>query len=181
MTTPEFARDALRIALQDDPFWRAYLHHIEYPQESSVSLHLAILVNPYLQRIFDGTKTIESRFSTQRRVPYRQVETGDIILLKRAGGPIVGIGLVNAPMFYQLTPVLLQHIQMNYADALGITEPAFWDQQARAAFATLMPLLHVRPITPIPFIKRDQRAWIILQRRVPHQLRLPYETHLAAD
>ncbi len=181
MTTPRFAPDAVCTALQDDPFWAEHLRHIGYPEGHRVALHLAILVNPYLQRLLNGQKTIESRFSVQRRAPYAQVASGDVVLLKRSGGPIMGIGLVAEPTFYELTPTLLQHIQTTYADALGIDNPAFWTERATAAFATLIPLLHVRQIPPIPFVKRDQRAWVVLQRRVPQPLFFSPLAHHAAD
>jgi hypothetical protein len=169
MTTPGIAPDVLYTALQDDTFWSRYIQQALTPNAQAVSLHLAILVNPYLQRLLDGQKTIESRFSIQRRAPYEQVQAGDVVLLKQSGRPIRGIGLVSQVWFYELTPPVLQHIQTTYADELGIDDPGFWAARTTASFATLMRLDHVSPIAPIVFTKRDQRAWVVLQRRIAQQ------------
>jgi hypothetical protein len=165
MTTPMIAPDVLRAAVQGDVFWEQQLQHLFASSHERVALHLAILVDPYLQLLLDGKKTIESRFSIDRRAPYDRVQPGDVILLKRSGGPIVGIGLVADAMFYRLTPAVLQSIRDAFADELGISDPSFWSDRERAAFATLLRLAHVRPLSPIPYRKRDQRAWIILKQR----------------
>ena len=159
------APDVLHAAVQGDVFWEHQLQHLFTSSRERVALHLAILVDPYLQFMLDGKKTIESRFSINRRAPYGLAQPGDIILLKRSGGPIVGIGLVADAMFYRLTPAVLHDIRDAFADELGISDPAFWSDRARAAFATLLRLAHVRPLSPILYHKRDQRAWIILQQR----------------
>jgi hypothetical protein len=165
MTTPIIALDAIRLAVRGDAFWEQQLEYIFAPAGDSVALHLAILVNPYLQLLLDGQKTIESRFSVNRRAPYYQVQTGDIVLLKRSGGPISGLSLVVDTMFYQLTPGVLRQIRDEFADELGIQDPSFWSDRERSSFATLLRLSHVRTVNPIPFLKRDQRAWIILKQR----------------
>lgn len=169
MTTPGLAPELLHAAVQHDPFWSNYIQQVLQSEPGDAALHLAILVNPYLQLLLDGHKTIESRFSVQRRTPFDQVAQGDVILLKRSGGPIVGIGAVMQARFYEVTPQVLEHIQTHYGPQLGIRDPAFWEARASASFATLLWLEHVMSITPIPFHKRDQRAWVILKRRVHQQ------------
>jgi ASC-1-like (ASCH) protein len=159
------APDLLRAAVQGDAFWEGQLQRVFTSHDDAVALHLAILVNPYLQLLLDGRKTIESRFSMNRRAPYDQVKPGDVVLLKRSGGPISGIGLVTEAKFYQLTPDVLRQIRDEFAGELGITDPAFWSDRERSSFATLLRLAHVRTLDPIPYLKRDQRAWIILKRR----------------
>jgi ASC-1-like (ASCH) protein len=53
-----------------------------------------VFIEPYLQFILDGQKTVESRFSANRSAPYQQVGKGDVVLLKRTGGPVMGVGSV---------------------------------------------------------------------------------------
>lgn len=155
----------LRPALLGDPFWERYLQsHILQPT-STCALHLAILVKPYLQMLLDGLKTIESRFSINRRAPYGCVHAGDVVLLKRSGGPIVGIGHVTTTWYYRLKPGSLQHIQDEFANELCVDDPSFWSERARASFATLLRLQHVRRIEPIEYVKKDQRGWVVLQPR----------------
>lgn len=52
--------------------------------------HLAIFTQSYLNLILSGKKTIESRFSVDKRAPYNKVSTGDIVIIKQSGGLIVG-------------------------------------------------------------------------------------------
>lgn len=179
MTTPGLAPELLRAAVQHDPFWSHYIQQVLQSEPGDTALHLAILVNPYLQLLLDGQKTIESRFSVQRRTPFDQVAQGDVILLKRSGGPILGISIVAQARFYEATPQVLEHIRTHYGAQLGIRDPAFWEARASARFATLLWLEHVMPITPVPFHKRDQRAWVILKRRM-HQQSL-WDTPLPDD
>lgn len=171
MTTPGLAPELLRAAVQQHAFWANYIDRVLQPDAGTVALHLAILVHPYLQLLLDGRKTIESRFSVQRRTPFEQVDQGDVLLLKRSGGPILGIGVVAKACFYQVVPGVLEHIQATYAEALGVRDPAFWEARAHTRFATLLWLEQVTPITPIPYHKRDQRAWVILRRRLQQQTR----------
>jgi len=60
------------------------------------TLHLAILRQPYLDLIVDGTKTLESRFNTKRAAPFGRVAVGDLILLKGSGRPITNYFFASA-------------------------------------------------------------------------------------
>ena len=83
------------------PFWQDYLAHSIHNNFPYPAIHLAILIEPYLSFILNGKKTIESRFSINRIAPFDKIQTGDIVLLKRAGGPLVGISQVINAWFYQ--------------------------------------------------------------------------------
>jgi len=54
------------------------------------TIHLAIFIEPYLDLIFKGKKTIESRFSINKILPYHKIQIGDVILLKKSSGKIEG-------------------------------------------------------------------------------------------
>src|SRR5690349_4668447 len=67
--------------------------------------HLAILREPYLTRVLSGEKTVESRFARVRAAPYGRVAPGDLIWLKRVGGPIAGVArAAEVRLFADLTP-----------------------------------------------------------------------------
>ncbi len=153
----------LKRSLEGDPFWDKYLTNASLEELSLVNVHLAIFVEPYLRYILDGRKTIESRFSVKRSAPYQLVNDGDIILLKKAGGPIVGICKVAHRWFYKLDPISWVEIK-NYAEALCAQDPFFWEQREAASFATLMQIENVRAIPPIRIMKRDRRGWVVLQK-----------------
>jgi hypothetical protein len=77
-----------------DASWRRYLNHFDLEEPIPYGIHLAVFIEPYLQFILDGQKTVESRFSANRSAPYQQVGKGDVVLLKRTGGPVMGVGSV---------------------------------------------------------------------------------------
>jgi len=152
----------LRSAVQGDQFWESYLERLNSPDSVPITLHLAILVEPYLQFILDGTKTVESRFSTRRFAPYNRVEKGDIVLLKKSSGPIVGICQITHAWFYHLDPESWQTLKEDFAVAICAQDPNFWKEREAASFATLMRIQNVKSIEPIKFAKRDRRGWVIL-------------------
>jgi hypothetical protein len=156
----------LLLAMQGDDFWEPYLNGLVQQDCIPVSLHLAILGEPYLSRILARQKTIESRFSVDRRTPYGRVQENDIILLKRTSGPIVGIGQVSEVQTYDgLDAKQIHTIREKFECELGIDDPSFWEGQQRSSFATLVRLTHVRSIGGIELVKRDRRAWVVLQQR----------------
>lgn len=148
--------------LKDDPVWSAYGEKVHNHQ---VSVHLAILVEPYLGYVLDGRKTIESRFSVVQCAPYKRVETGDIVLLKRSGGPIVGVCEVSTAWFYELDVKTLRSIRQEFATSLCARDAGFWDARKGASYASLMRIQHVRPLPNLSWEKRDRRGWVILVQR----------------
>lgn len=155
--------DELLLAVQGDPFWESYLKQLKTPSSATFTLHLAILVEPYLQFILEGKKTVESRFSTRRFAPYNRVEKGDVVLLKQSSGPIVGVCQVAYAWFYELDPDSWRTIKKDFAIAICAQDPDFWKQREAASFATLMRIENVKSISPIKFTKRDRRGWVVLQ------------------
>lgn len=137
---------------------------VERLQANETAKHLAVLVEPYLQYIIDGKKTIESRFSTRRCAPYGQVNEGDLLLLKRSGGPVVGLCEVSRVWYYALERTSWQDIRRDFAKALCAQDPAFWNDRASDSFATLMQIRYVTPLSPLKCSKQDRRGWVVLNR-----------------
>lgn len=48
--------------------------------------HLAILRQPFFVLVLNGEKTIENRWSMNKIDPYKKVNIGDELLLKRSNG-----------------------------------------------------------------------------------------------
>ena len=160
LSPQEMLVQRLRAAVRGDSFWDDYLSG---PSFSSAGLHLAVFVEPYLRYLLDGRKTVESRFSVNRIAPYQSARVGDIVLLKRTGGPIVGLCRIAAVWFYCLDPSTWASIKGKFTEALCAQDPTFWHQRASASFATLMRVSDVRAIEPIYHPKRDRRGWVILR------------------
>jgi hypothetical protein len=144
--------------------WRDLLHPFKQLDPPDVSLHLAVLIEPYLSFILDGQKTVESRFSMRAMPPYGRVGQGDIVLLKQSGGPIVGAFSAAAVWSYELDPDSWRDLRQDFAEAL-CAQAGFWEQRSTAAFATLIRVADVRRMPPIDVPKRDRRAWVVLADR----------------
>ncbi len=128
-----------------------------------MTLHLAILREPYLSRVLSGEKTIESRFLRIRAAPYGRVAVADQLLLKRAGGPIVASARVErVAEFADLTPHAMTDLIARYADGLCLDD-GFSAQVRDCRYAVLLWLGEIALLTdPPPLAKRDRRAWVVL-------------------
>jgi hypothetical protein len=155
----------LRDAVGADPFWLQYLQRCEADPPLQVGLHLGVFVEPFLQHILDGCKTVEARFSERRCAPYKQVVSGDVLLLKRAGGPVVGVCEVGHVWSYRIDPESLGELRREFAAALCAPDDTFWSEQHSACYATLLRLEKVRRILPVSWAKRDRRGWVVIRRR----------------
>lgn len=156
-----------RPILEGDPFWHDYIQ-----AHPNGNVHVAILSQPYLDLVLALKKTVESRFSADRRAPYKNVLEGDAILLKQVGGPICGIARAKKVWCYQVNPGIFASIRLNFGKRLHIEDPELWARYRKAAYATLIQFDNVRRIGPILYPKRDQRAWVTF-KHVPSQLALP--------
>lgn len=158
--------------LDDDPYWQDRFRQLSDTSVGPYGLHVAVFIEPFLQYILEGRKTVESRFSVRRCPPYHQVNEGDVILLKHTGGPIVGVCEVSDVWFYDLNPRTWADIRRRFAEALCAEDPSFWTGRRGASFGTLMRIDHVRRFTPVPFPKRDRRGWVVMQAATLSDMRM---------
>jgi len=159
------AVDKLRVAVGTDPFWLEYLLRCDAPPPFQVGLHLGVFIEPFLKHILDGSKTIEARFSERRCAPYRRVEKGDVLLLKKAGGPVVGLCEVGHVWSYCVDPESLQDVRHQFAASMCAVNDSFWSEQHSACYATLLRIERVQPIPPVSWDKHDRRGWVVIRRR----------------
>jgi ASC-1-like (ASCH) protein len=149
--------------LENDPYWQSDLFKL---QNTRISLHLAIVREPYLSLVLEGQKTIETRFSIHRQAPYEQIDKEDIILLKQPSGPIIGLCQVSDAWFYKLNQNSWHIIKNDFFKEILIQDQQFWDDREDASYATLIRVQHVLPlIPPINCPKRDRRGWVVLMPR----------------
>lgn len=149
-------------AVSGDHFWENKIKKI-IDDVSPSGIHLAIFVEPYLKFILEGKKSIESRFSTYRCAPYGSVHEGDVLILKKSGGPVQGLCVISDAWDYILDPDSWATIRNNYTKLLCIRDPSFWRDRENASFATLMRLQHVISMAPTDWKKRDRRGWVVLR------------------
>ena len=141
--------------------------------------HLAILLPCRIELILDGRKTIGSWFTKIRCAPYGKVNKGDIIYMKESGGLVEGMFTVfEVETFDVITSVEVLDIYANYGQQIfGMRHfSEEWDELYKSGslakelkdwdnskYATLIHITN--PITftePVPFPKRDQRSWLLL-------------------
>jgi ASC-1-like (ASCH) protein len=130
-----------------------------------VGIHLAILNEPYLTRIIEGQKTVESRFSVHRQPPFGRVQEGDVVLLKKTSGPVIASCVVDYVWDYELQPGQLDEIRLKFARVLCADDPEFWNERAEKNYATLMRVTKVTELNPIYCDKRDRRGWVVIRSR----------------
>jgi hypothetical protein len=156
----------LKFSLDSDSYWSRYLESVHSSELKSLtsSIHLAIFGEPFLQFLLDGKKTIESRFSINKCAPFNKVAKGDLLLIKKSGGPIVAICTVKERWYYKLNKHSWDEIRQ-YQDALCANDPSFWEERQDASFATLIMIGNMKKINPIEFEKRDRRGWVVISDR----------------
>lgn len=150
---------SLSRAVSGSPFWESYLASAKI--SGAVRVHLAVLIEPYLGYVLDGSKTIESRFTRNNVAPYRRVQAGDVLLLKRASGPIEGICRAADAWFYQLQPDSWSEIRERFGDCMRVSDDYLADR-SKALYATLIRLEDVQRIPAVSVRKRDRRGWVVL-------------------
>src|SRR5688500_9529406 len=87
---------AIRMALLDDPKLdrhAAVMSHVA--SGPGAGLHLAVMTGPYLARIVDGTKPVESRFHRVRSAPLDTVAAGDLVTFKPSGDAVSHVASVR--------------------------------------------------------------------------------------
>jgi hypothetical protein len=160
----------LQAAATRDPRWSDVLGAQFDGEEAEVGIHLAVVLEPYLRFILDHSKSVESRFSRNGCAPFGRVEAGDVILLKRSSGPVVGLCTVSGVWDYRLTPDTLFEIKDRFGPAICPQE-GFWESRRDAAFATLMRIDGAMPLPDLTIPKRDRRGWVVLRdQRIPELL-----------
>ena len=127
-----------------------------------VGIHLAVFVEPYLSLLLQGKKTIESRFSVNKHAPFKQVQRGDVLILKRTAGPICGMCRIADAWFYKINSENWTEIE-RYSTALCMDDSAFWDQKKAASFATLMQIEDVCLLEEFEIGKDDPRSWVVVK------------------
>jgi hypothetical protein len=164
-TTPAAAAGQLSsqivACLDGDRDWDLPLSRLARGQ---AGLHLAILVEPFCSLLLEGTKTIESRFSRIRCSPYGTLAEGDIVVVKKTGGPVRGAFQAGTVRSYQLTPDRVTELRHRYAAQICAPDDEFWARRADCVYATLVDVTCVRVLPELAFPKKDRRGWVQLTR-----------------
>jgi hypothetical protein len=123
--------------------------------------HIAILKRRFLNRILDGSKTIEYRGNRLACAPHGRVSAGDLVFLKQSGGPVRGlahVGWVEAriqPAREELVELISRH-----AKGLGLFAIPRWP----VSHVSLIALKNVHSFDrPFQVKQSGRSAWLILE------------------
>ncbi len=127
--------------------------------------HLAIFKGEGAKFILSGKKSMESRFSQRRDVPFGQISKGDLVYIKQSGEDIIGQFRVKKVIFYDgLTEEDLEQIKRTYSDAI-VQVDGYWKEKKGSKYGTLIFIGEVDPFitSPLKFPKKDLRGWVVLK------------------
>jgi hypothetical protein len=156
--------DQVRFGVQDDAVWTNRVRDCTTWGDSGSSLHLAVFVEPYLDLLMAGTKTIESRFSQNGGAPFEQIWPGDLVLLKRSGGDINGIARVGEVRNVKRCDRAWNDLRTLYQHQLCAIENDFWQRALKSWYATFIWFNEIKSLAPIQCNKQDQRGWVVMTR-----------------
>jgi hypothetical protein len=144
--------------------------------------HIAILSHrSVLDKILSGQKTIESRFSRLKSLPFGQIRQYDVIYFKLSGGPVLGKARVSKVEEYEnLTPGQVNELAKRYQRELAISED-FLVRKLESKFATLIFLEHVEECEPWNYKQEGRAGWIVLQPDSIISLVAPMESEKMED
>jgi len=136
-------------------------------------LHLAIFSSGYISKIFTGKKTYDGRFSKIRCMPFETIEKGDLVLMKKSGGPIVGYFVAGEVKFFKdLTQNKLEKIIHKYLDQLVLTD-TFWELKKNSKYLSLIEI--TRPTKfriPVLVKKKSLSGWVSIGGDSQKQIQL---------
>ena len=150
----DFWPQLLQSDLQNSEYWKKKI------LDTNCKIHLALMVEPYLSRILDGEKTIESRFSTKRINPYDKISSGDIVVLKKSSGSVVAVFEVETAMFKQIkNDNDFEAIRKDYGKELCLNDE-FWIRKKDAKYVTLIRISHLQTLSPVIINKANRQSWM---------------------
>ena len=127
--------------------------------------HLVILKKIYLDKILNGSKTIELRLLKAAFPPFGHVAADDRLFLKESSGPVCAVAQVSAfTEFMNLTPAKIIRLKAEFNNLI-LGNDEYWKLKSDSKFAVLVWIKKVRAIKPVRIYKKDWRAWVVLTER----------------
>jgi len=136
--------------------------------EPDCRTHLAIFKQPYLNLILKGKKTIESRFSMDKRPPYGMVRSGDKVIMKESGGLVKGEFTVGKVEYVELKldGYGMRKCKSFANEICSDVDSDFWVKREKKKFATLIEINSPKKYDPprqcVEKPNKSMAAWFIL-------------------
>lgn len=128
--------------------------------------HLAIFSNKEsIEAIFQGDKTVEIRLTKEKIAPFGVVNRHDEVLLKLAGGEILGKAMIDNVLYYDnLDGQAIGQLRKEYGTDMAVGDD-FWRQKADCRCATVIFWKKAqRFLAPLRDKKKvgDRRGWVMM-------------------
>lgn len=138
------------------------LTYTELEEIKAHNLHLGIFSEPYLTYMLAGKKTIESRFSKNKILPYNKISKDGIVILKRSSGDVLAYFTIKEVLFFDLCKVSIDQIKFKYNKQLCVDEN-FWITKKNSNYATLIFIDTIVKLKPFHINKKGMQTWIKLK------------------
>jgi hypothetical protein len=119
-----------------------------------------VLVAPFLDHILEGRKTVETRFGITKGPPFGRIKRGDLLLLKRSAGPLVGIARVSKSESMSLSDETWPRLRALSKQICA--DEQFWSERRDKRYATIAFIDRVRSLRAVSVEKADRRGWVVL-------------------
>ncbi|MEX2213143.1 MAG: ASCH domain-containing protein [Phycisphaeraceae bacterium] len=146
-----------------------------------MSIHVAIMMRPYLQMILDGRKAIESRLTVRPLVPFNVIKPGERIFFKASSGPFMATAIAEEIFFFDaLTPAKVAALHKRFnKEVCG--DAQFWEWKKDSKYATFTRLTKVQPISVGPrMAPSNGPAWFVLPDEAAPPVPVMFEVMLTA-
>jgi len=128
---------------------------------STESCHLAVFTEPYLSLLLQGKKTVESRWMRNKIAPYGKVHSGDLVYVKKSGGPVMASFRVGWRLEGALPLALAYAVQ--HQAALCVADAFLLKLEAdKKNFGVLMEVTRLHVLNPVPVVKPGMNGWVVL-------------------
>lgn len=135
---------------------------------AGMSLHLAIVAQPFYSYMLSGEKIIESRFSINKCSPYKKVKDKDIIFIKDSGKPVTAYSIIEKVEFFSKDNNLdLNDLKQKYSKEICAFEDSFWIDRVEKKYVSLMWITKPISVPPFNIDKKDKRGWIDYNLKYP--------------
>jgi ASC-1-like (ASCH) protein len=144
-----------------------------------VTQHLIVLKPIYLDAVLRGEKTMECRLARRAAVPYRAVESGDVLWLKASLGRVLAWANVKEVLYFEnLTPAKINDLRDRFnREILGSDD--FWVSRRDCRYATMIRFGQIKTIEPFEPGFTLAGPWLVLRGRKERDLL--FRTHLDAQ
>lgn len=124
-------------------------------------MHLGIFAEPYLTYMLEGKKTIESRFSKNKILPYNKVSKDDIVIVKKTSGKVIAYFTIKEILFFDLGVTPIEEIKNKYSSRLCV-DKEFWERKNDSKYATIIIIDKLIKLNPFAINKKGMQTWIVL-------------------